>query len=130
MIYFCCDDNRRSVLLGNPNLNGIDYLEVLDDPSAPAGQNQRTLFVTFVNDVTLSLGPGNMRGNASSNRRVPKARGEWPAGWRTALSSQIRPLSGLPPSVASFQVNPSRKLVPEPRVATQLSGRYPGRSAP
>ena len=60
MIYFCCDDNRRTLLLGNPDLNGIDYVEVLDDPSVPAGQAQRTLFVTFVNPVTLPLGPGNM----------------------------------------------------------------------
>ena len=28
------------------------------------------------------------------------------------------------------QVSPSRKLVPEPRVATRVPGRYPGRSAP
>jgi hypothetical protein len=60
VIYFCCDDNRRVLLLGNPNLNGIDYVEVLDDPSAPAGQRQRTLFVTFVNPVTLPLGTGNV----------------------------------------------------------------------
>jgi len=59
VIYFCCDDNRRTLLLGNPDLNGIDYVEVLDDPSAPASQNQRTLFVTFVNPVT-PLGPANM----------------------------------------------------------------------
>ena len=60
VIYFCCDDNRRSVLLGNPGLNGIDYVEVLDDPSAPASQQQRTLFVTFVNPMTLPLDAGNM----------------------------------------------------------------------
>ena len=31
---------------------------------------------------------------------------------------------------AAAQVSPSRKLVPEPRVATPVPGRYPGRSAP
>ena len=36
MIYTCCNENRKAAVLGNPTLNGIDYLEVLDD-EAPAG---------------------------------------------------------------------------------------------
>ena len=36
MIYACCDENRKAAVLGNPTLNGIDYLEVLDN-DAPAG---------------------------------------------------------------------------------------------
>ena len=39
-------------------------------------------------------------------------------------------ISGTSPPTASFQVSASRKLVPKPRVATQLQGRNPGRSAP
>ena len=33
MIYSCCSENRRAAVLGNPSLklNGIDYLEVLDN---------------------------------------------------------------------------------------------------
>ncbi len=30
VIYACCNENRRAAVLGNPTLNGIDYLEVLD----------------------------------------------------------------------------------------------------
>jgi hypothetical protein len=29
VIYQCCDEKRKAVVLGNPALNGIDYLEVL-----------------------------------------------------------------------------------------------------
>ena len=31
MIYTCCNENRKAAVLGNPTLNGIDYLEVLDE---------------------------------------------------------------------------------------------------
>ena len=49
MIYRCCDDNRRLRVRGRDDVNGIDYLEVLDR-EAPAGSpRQRTLLVRFVN---------------------------------------------------------------------------------
>ncbi len=48
MIYFCCDERRRSAILSHPNFNGIDFLEVLDDPALPNNQRQRTLFVHFL----------------------------------------------------------------------------------
>ena len=28
MIYFCSQQNRRALVLANPTINGIDYLEV------------------------------------------------------------------------------------------------------
>ena len=48
MKYFCCDERRRSLLKGQSALNGIDFLEVLDDPNGPAGLRQRRLYVYFV----------------------------------------------------------------------------------
>ena len=36
-IYACCDDRRKAAVLGNPTLNGIDYLEVLDHDAIPLG---------------------------------------------------------------------------------------------
>ena len=35
MNYFCCEQNRRKAVKDSPGLNGIDYLEVLDDPNPP-----------------------------------------------------------------------------------------------
>ena len=36
MIYFCCDDDRRrNAVKAHPTLNGIDFLEVLDDHDDP-----------------------------------------------------------------------------------------------
>src|SRR5262249_34366611 len=48
MIYFCCTNLRRDAVKQSPKLNGIDFLEVLDDPSLPNDQRQRTLFVHFL----------------------------------------------------------------------------------
>ena len=37
VIYTCCNENRKAAVLGNPTLNGIDYLEVLDCDAQPLG---------------------------------------------------------------------------------------------
>jgi hypothetical protein len=51
MIYFCCDEKRRNAIAAHATLNGIDFLEVSDDPSDPVEQRQRTLFVHFIKDL-------------------------------------------------------------------------------
>ena len=51
MIYFCCDERRRNAVQDHATLNGIDFLEVLDDPTLPFAQRQRTLFVHFIKDL-------------------------------------------------------------------------------
>jgi len=47
MIYFCCDARRRQALRGPSTLNGIDFLEVVDDAAMPDPDRQRTLLVNF-----------------------------------------------------------------------------------
>jgi len=60
MIYACCNEHRRAAVLGNPALNGIDYLEVLDQ-EAPAGSpRQQTLLVHCLKPVPTSLTPANV----------------------------------------------------------------------
>lgn len=55
MIYACCDEKRKAAVLGNPLLNGIDYLEVLDH-QAPAGSpRQQTLLVHCLNPLNPLL---------------------------------------------------------------------------
>jgi hypothetical protein len=78
MIYFCCDDERRrNALRGHPTLNGIDFLEVSDDPTEPNSVRQRTLFVHFINDLTPgALKAENVRvegGERIRNIKVIKA---------------------------------------------------------
>ena len=51
MLYFCCDKNRRAAVKGS-NLNGIDYIEVKDDPADSIDQRQRNLFVHFIHNLT------------------------------------------------------------------------------
>jgi hypothetical protein len=48
MIYHCCDPRRRELVLANPSLNGIDFLEVLDAEAPADTPRQRTLLVRFL----------------------------------------------------------------------------------
>jgi hypothetical protein len=62
MIYFCCTALRRDAVKQSANLNGIDFLEVLDDPALPNDQRQRKLFVHFLKALAPdALGKGNVR---------------------------------------------------------------------
>lgn len=61
MIYRCCDENRRAAVIGNPNLNGIDYLEVLDHDAVALGSpRQQTLMVHLLRRVPASLTTANV----------------------------------------------------------------------
>lgn len=60
MLYLCCDKRRRLLLreenarraaAGQPLLNGIDYLEVLDHDAPPFLDRQRSLLVRFFEPV-------------------------------------------------------------------------------
>jgi hypothetical protein len=57
MIYSCCNLKRKNAILDNPavGLNGIDYLEVADQGSAPANSPpQQTLLVHCLQAVAFS----------------------------------------------------------------------------
>jgi hypothetical protein len=56
MIFNCCDENRKAAVLGNPTINGIDYLEVLDHAAIPLGSpRQRTLLVHCLKTAPTTL---------------------------------------------------------------------------
>ena len=62
MIYFCCDERRRSALRLHGGLNGIDYLEVLDADAASEADRQRVLRVVLLKDRgATALAPVNVR---------------------------------------------------------------------
>lgn len=59
---FCCDSLRRSAVEHSSAWNGIDFLQVLDDPAAPLAERQTTLLVHFIRDIApLALGIANLR---------------------------------------------------------------------
>ena len=61
MIYRCCNDRRKGAVLGNPDLNGIDYLEVLDHGAIPlSSPRQRTLLLHCLNPAPLGLSRANV----------------------------------------------------------------------
>ncbi len=51
MKYFCCDERRRNSVLERAGLNGIDFLEVLDNPADQIVDRQHTLYVHFLKDL-------------------------------------------------------------------------------
>jgi hypothetical protein len=62
VIYFCCDERRLNAVKAHSTLNGIEFLEVVDDLNAPNDQRQRTLVVHLVKDIAPgALGTANVR---------------------------------------------------------------------
>src|SRR5262245_53135998 len=62
MRYFCCDERRRAAVSVHPTLNGIDFLDVSDNPADPIDLRQRTLFVHLLKPVAPgALTPQNVR---------------------------------------------------------------------
>ncbi|MGC2620731.1 MAG: putative baseplate assembly protein [Acidobacteriaceae bacterium] len=54
MIYSCCSSVRQTYVLGNPVLNGLDYLEVLDTEAPPLGlPRQQVLVLHCLKDAPL-----------------------------------------------------------------------------
>lgn len=63
MIYRCCNENRKVAVKGNPTLNGIDYLEVMDrEAIGHDSPRQQTLLVHCLNPLSpqLSLAASNV----------------------------------------------------------------------
>ena len=59
--YFCCDHRRRAAVLASP-LNGLDYLEVLDNDAPSESDRQLILLVFLLKPLgTVSLAPENFR---------------------------------------------------------------------
>jgi hypothetical protein len=79
MKFFCCDDGRRAAALRDAQvpLNGIEFLEVLDDHDDPPELRQRTLFVNFLKPLTPSGQPGALTVNnvlIEGGERLPDVR--------------------------------------------------------
>jgi hypothetical protein len=61
MIYNCCNENRKAVVLGDPTINGVDYLEVLDHEAIPLGSpRQRTLLLHCLKPIAATVTPSNI----------------------------------------------------------------------
>jgi hypothetical protein len=61
VIYQCCDEKRKAAVLGNPVLNGIDYLEVLGFDAQPLGLEPQTiLLVRCLKTAPNGIEPNNI----------------------------------------------------------------------
>ena len=57
--YFCCSRQRRDAVQDpDSGLNGIDFLEVVDDRAGPNEDRQRRLNVTFLKPLIAEGQPG------------------------------------------------------------------------
>ena len=115
MIFSCCDEHRKAAVLGNPTINGIDYLEVLDHQAPPGSPPQQTLFVYCLKTAPANLSPSN----------VLIAGGESITG---ITASWIAPASAPPPQASPAEAayfatlaNPANILVIRTSVAGDFS---------
>jgi hypothetical protein len=93
VIYQCCEEKRKAAVLGNPTLNGIDYLEVLGFDAEPLGlQPQTILLVRCLKAVParLSLDNVNIAGGESITN---------------ITATFVTPASTPPPSMTATQQN-------------------------
>jgi hypothetical protein len=75
MIYHCCDELRRNAVDAHPTLNGIDYLEVLDNDAPPGSPRQRTLLVRLLKPVPAAFPAERVR--IEGGERERDIRVEW-----------------------------------------------------
>ncbi|MFN7949740.1 MAG: putative baseplate assembly protein [Blastocatellia bacterium] len=98
MIYFCCDERRRNAVKEQTALNGIDFLEVSDNPADPVALRQRTLFVNFIHPLApASLKAENIRIEGGERIRHIKVTG-------IEYGLPASPPSGSPPAVIAANV--------------------------
>jgi hypothetical protein len=103
MPYFCCDEPRRAAIRNHPDLNGIDFLDVVDDPLDPNERRQRILLVHFVNPIAPgTIKKGNVR--IEGGERIRNI---------TVVRAEIGALDSPPSSVASPLAMDPRVLVVE-----------------
>ena len=60
MTYVCCDRQRRDRVANHATLNGIDYLEVLDNAAPPGIPRQQTLLVRCLKNIVPTLSAANV----------------------------------------------------------------------
>ena len=92
MKYFCCEERRRNAVAAHPTLNGIEFLEVSDDPADAPEQRQRTLYVHFIKDLApAALTVQNIRIEGGERIRHIKATNVTfaPAGEAKVLSVEV-----------------------------------------
>jgi Baseplate J-like protein len=119
MIYSCCNENRRAAILGNPTLNGIDYLELVDDDALPASPPQQTLLVYCLKPVPTDLTPNNIL--ITGGESISNITADWiipastpsPAPANTATPAELTYLNAL--------INPANILVVRTSVAGDFS---------
>jgi hypothetical protein len=56
MVYFCCDERRRSAVRLHPTLNGIDFIEVVDREATDRAERQRVLRLHLLKKLELPAG--------------------------------------------------------------------------
>lgn len=54
LAYFCCDERRREAVRDHPTLNGIDFLEVLDQDAPSNSPRQQTLLVHCLKPIWVA----------------------------------------------------------------------------
>lgn len=96
MLFHCCDDRRRrNEIAARDDVNAIEFLEVLDSPSMPIEERQRTLLVHFVNDPT-ALGIARENVHVDGGERIRSLR---------VVAAELRVVDGFEDPVLAVVVD-------------------------
>lgn len=75
--YYCATEERRKLVRAHPTLNGIDYLEVLDNDAPVGTPRQRTLLVVLLKSHTTAPVFTAVNVRITGGVRVPQVNVEW-----------------------------------------------------
>lgn len=106
MIYHCCQEKRRNAVADHPTLNGIDYLEVLDQDAPPGSPRQRTLMLHLLKPVPAGWTPDNVSIVGGERIRDPNI--EWVA---PASDLATTPLNAAETNLLSALPNAEHVLI-------------------
>jgi len=124
VIYLCCDERRRSAVRAFAGLNGIDFLEVVDNDVTSSAERQRSLRVHFLKSpAPPNIQPANVQIDGGERIRnitvdavaydarvIARREGEGPidaeliAVPRAALDPQLAALGPVAPALAGIDV--------------------------
>jgi len=115
MIYHCCQEKRRNAVADHPTLNGIDYLEVLDQDAPPGSPRQRTLMLHLLKPVPAGWTPDNV--SIAGGERIRDPNIEWVA---PANDLAATPLNAAETDLLSALPNADHVLV----IRTESDGDF------
>jgi hypothetical protein len=130
--YFCTNERRRQAVQAHATLNGIDFLEVLDQDTPPGEPRQQTLFVRCLKDAPTGMARTNVR--VEGGVRITPVETSWvgradealiPAALASLIPAADQPLTLVVRTEAAGDFSPYRLCLVNADGSAPLTGFDP-----